>query len=636
MGGLIFAVMLQAQLVRPQQLCESPALIPLPQDNLAATLPWQEASALPAVVTGLNGYHAAVPVAWKPDAADTLSGYDIYRSTSTLGPFHRIANSIKNCYYRDHSAGAGILYHYKIKSIYAKSESEYSGSASGRARDSGYIIQSAYAGSAPVADGVIRTTEWSKAAMVDILYPGLAGTVRLYVQNDQNRLYLAVDDHNNTQLESWDSIGLFFDRDMDREWCSDAAAEGLIQVYWEGGSARNRFLAVHGKWPDKLSLENAVVLPGITQGISAASGHVQTEIIINLKMAPFNYLPFAAMGFLIYTFDGGSGQFSGAWPQESVARLPALVAGYNWAYGPFSYGDLCLSSSAPSDFWADVDRDHDVDIMDIQLVASRWGADRHAANYVASCDVNADGYIDIFDIQLVASWWNKPLPSARLAKEFANGSASVRLQVVQVAPEKYELWVDNAVDLAAFQLEFTANGAGLQKMEPGDFLGRTGNRVVALPPALDAERGTITLGAFTYGEFAGAGGSGKLAAIIFDEPAMLTVQEARAAAKSGEEVTVEVEQDTPTHDAPEFELLANYPNPFNSTTVISFSLSETADVIMTIHNARGQSVEKRELGKRDFGVHQVVWDGARFASGVYFCRIATPVRVKRIKLLMMR
>ncbi len=632
-GSIIYAPMLLSQSWQSIQAPEPvrPELMIQPQQ--VVMIPCQQALEPPTAVVGLSGYHGTVPLAWKPVAADTLIGYDVYRRHSASGPYYRVATSIKNSYYRDQNVSAGVLYHYQIKSIYPKSESGFSASAGGSAQDLGYVIQSAYTDSAPVADGTIQTAEWSKTTVVDIRYPGLTGTVKLYVQNDQNRLYLAVDDSRNTTLENWDAIGIFFDRDMDREWCSDAGAEGLVQVYWDNGTARNRYMAVHGKWPNKLTLENTVVLASVSQGISAASGHVQTEIFINLKMAPFNYLPYSAIGFLIYAFDGGSGQFNGAWPQKTASQLPTIVAGYNWAYGPFSYGDLYFSPSAPSDFWADIDGDHDVDVMDIQLVAGRWGADRYAANYQARCDVNSDGYIDIYDIQLVASWWNKPLPSTQIAK--AN-STKAKLQVIRTAPDVYELWIDGAEDLAAFELECSATGADLLRMELGEFLGRTGNMVIALPVSKDASRKTITLGAFSYGDFDGAGGRGKLAEILLDHSSDLKVGKVKGASKNGQEVVIELEPMEYAADMPEFLLVTNHPNPFNSATVISFSLPIAAEVTMTVANAHGQIVEQQSLGRLSAGHHEVVWDGSHHASGVYLCRIGTQTAMRVIKLALVR
>lgn len=609
-------------------------LIPCTSDAMPNSLRQSEALAPPTAVVAMSGYHGMIPVAWKPVSSDTLTGYDVYRSTSAAGPYSRVAQSIKNCYYRDQGMAAGITYYYKIKSVYINSESGFSSSSSAVALENGYVIRSGYSTAAPTIDGVINGAEWAQAQVVDVLYPGLTGVTRLYVKNDHNRLFFAIDDQKNVKLDNSDGVGLFFDRDMDREWSSDAKAEGLIQVYWDNGTAKNRFMSDHGKWPDKITAEGAVVLSGISQAISAGSGHVQTEIAIDMRIAPFNYLPFGAMGFLLYAFDGANGQFYGAWPQETVAKLPALVSGYLWAYAPFSYGDLFLAQSEPSDFWADVDRDHDVDIMDIQLVAGRWGTDQYSANYLALYDVNSDGAIDIFDIQLVASWWNKPLPTIKLAKDAVAAAGTVKMKIVQTTPEAYEIWIDAAEDLAAFQVELAVKDAELKEMVLGDFLGTSGNTVVALPPAYDPSREKITLGAFSYGANTGAHGAGKLVRFAFTKATSVEVTSAQCSDKDGHVLAVAVEQIEKVPE--EFRVYASHPNPFNSSTVITFSLPEAADVTMSLFNMRGQVVEERPLGVMDEGMHEVVWDAAHQPSGVYFCRISAFGAMKVIKLLLLR
>jgi len=55
----------------------------------------------------------------------------------------------------------------------------------------------------------------------------------------------------------------------------------------------------------------------------------------------------------------------------------------------------------------DVDADCDVDIVDIMLVASRWGSSRGDDRYDAWYDLDSDGDIDIVDIMMVASRWNQ-------------------------------------------------------------------------------------------------------------------------------------------------------------------------------------------------------------------------------------
>jgi hypothetical protein len=69
-----------------------------------------------------------------------------------------------------------------------------------------------------------------------------------------------------------------------------------------------------------------------------------------------------------------------------------------------------------------------------------------------------------------------------------------------------------------------------------------------------------------------------------------------------------------------FELLGNYPNPFNPTTTIQFQLSESADFQITIYNANGQLVQTID-GRAGVGVRDQSVDLTDQASGVYFYRV---------------
>jgi hypothetical protein len=70
-----------------------------------------------------------------------------------------------------------------------------------------------------------------------------------------------------------------------------------------------------------------------------------------------------------------------------------------------------------------------------------------------------------------------------------------------------------------------------------------------------------------------------------------------------------------------FGLSQNYPNPFNPTTLIRYALPVRSHVLLTVHNILGQEVEELVNGEMPAGYHSLRFDGARFASGVYFYRI---------------
>lgn len=90
----------------------------------------------------------------------------------------------------------------------------------------------------------------------------------------------------------------------------------------------------------------------------------------------------------------------------------------------------------------------------------------------------------------------------------------------------------------------------------------------------------------------------------------------------------------PSPDNPQFppavELLQSYPNPFNTETVIEFTVPESylfgAGVELIIFNSLGQKVRTLASGQRFPGTFRLAWDGKndrgeRLASGNYFSRL---------------
>ena len=88
-------------------------------------------------------------------------------------------------------------------------------------------------------------------------------------------------------------------------------------------------------------------------------------------------------------------------------------------------------------------------------------------------------------------------------------------------------------------------------------------------------------------------------------------------------------------------LVQNFPNPFNPSTKIRFTLPEAAHVQVVIYNIAGQKI--RKLVDREFvaGQHAISWDGQdesglAAASGIYFLRFQTVNNVKVSKLTLVR
>jgi len=85
-----------------------------------------------------------------------------------------------------------------------------------------------------------------------------------------------------------------------------------------------------------------------------------------------------------------------------------------------------------------------------------------------------------------------------------------------------------------------------------------------------------------------------------------------------------------------FSLSSNYPNPFNSSTTISYTLPHPADVTLDIYDILGRKIETLVNKQQPAGYHQVVWNADDFTSGVYFYKLATGDFAESKKMLLIK
>jgi hypothetical protein len=84
----------------------------------------------------------------------------------------------------------------------------------------------------------------------------------------------------------------------------------------------------------------------------------------------------------------------------------------------------------------------------------------------------------------------------------------------------------------------------------------------------------------------------------------------------------------PTREPAAVAELSNHPNPFTSSTTVSFELSRAAEVSVEVFDLTGRKVKSLAAGRAEAGGHRVTWDGTnengrRVASGIYFLRLDT-------------
>ncbi len=85
-----------------------------------------------------------------------------------------------------------------------------------------------------------------------------------------------------------------------------------------------------------------------------------------------------------------------------------------------------------------------------------------------------------------------------------------------------------------------------------------------------------------------------------------------------------------------FNLSQNFPNPFNPTTVINYSIPSSGFVSLKVFNALGQEVATLYQGYQKSGSYKANFDGSRYASGVYFYRLQAGSASITKKLVLMK
>ena len=85
-----------------------------------------------------------------------------------------------------------------------------------------------------------------------------------------------------------------------------------------------------------------------------------------------------------------------------------------------------------------------------------------------------------------------------------------------------------------------------------------------------------------------------------------------------------------------FEFFPNYPNPFNPSTTISFSLNKPAKVSLRVFDVTGRQVKSLVNEFKLSGNHSINWNASSMASGVYIVQLQTDMGLLTQKILMIK
>ena len=92
---------------------------------------------------------------------------------------------------------------------------------------------------------------------------------------------------------------------------------------------------------------------------------------------------------------------------------------------------------------------------------------------------------------------------------------------------------------------------------------------------------------------------------------------------------VYVKNISPKDDTQEsFSVLGARPNPFKSSTTVTFTLDRQCTVTVDVFNILGQKVERLMHSPMIAGTYDIVWDAGALSSGKYFIRVSNGITTK--------
>jgi len=86
----------------------------------------------------------------------------------------------------------------------------------------------------------------------------------------------------------------------------------------------------------------------------------------------------------------------------------------------------------------------------------------------------------------------------------------------------------------------------------------------------------------------------------------------------------------------EYALHPAYPNPFNPTTNIKYSLPIDTKVILEVYNINGKLINTLYSGLKSAGNHTIEWNAEGYPSGVYFVKLDAGEFTQTQKLMLVK
>lgn len=374
----------------------------------------------------------------------------------------------------------------------------------------------------------------------------------------------------------------------------------------------------------------------ITNDINPNRTGIQTAIETSGKFELFN-VP-AGIWDLYLLIDG---YLPGVYRSLS-ANAGQVISGLQPVSDPFEGAGYILGGDVVGyvDENGELLADNEITLADWDYVASYFGLNAADGDSIRKADITADGKVDIVDLSIVGSNFSKrgldpvyktivDLPSVSFEYEIETESVGVGdSYVIPITKIGSEL-------LIGYQLELQWSETDWEWVSVTSSDGDIGMSVQR-----KTSYGTLWGFSSLGGKPVPAKLEWKLKARVSD-PELPVVSSALVVDDGMNAIKALVYSNTVDLKASGFRLNLNYPNPFNPSTHIPFSVDVDGPISLVIYDVLGRPVKEIYNDWIGSGWYQMSWDGLdvdgrEVASGVYLCRLKSNDEVETISMVLLR
>ena len=310
---------------------------------------------------------------------------------------------------------------------------------------------------------------------------------------------------------------------------------------------------------------------------------------------------------------------------------------------------------------ADYTGDGSVNLSDLAFFGETYGTWAGLEDYDEWLDFTGNDSIDCNDLGMLCTHYCHHYDPGQILRLELDEESDVRLRVVVSGPADCgnegggavtaAVYIENAGDASLVclgldfddeRLQFTGwnrNPETAARTFAARVERRNNTRIFLVSFGLDSGRdGRVALGELMFSPVSAPAGS--LAEMGFD----LVIGDVLCANGRARRIgDVSITLEGVKENAPRYvnQLSDNYPNPFNPTTTIEYSIGERSVVNLSIFDVNGRLVRMLVNEAKPAGSHRFVWDGrdgigSLITSGVYFYRLKTGTFSRTKKLVVLR